>query len=110
MKNIIVKYLDKNYRITLSTYVSYFLFDRIQKCEVRSLDILSSLESIFELDKLEIECIYVEWAEQKEIELNNRIVDIQTKIFIETGRAIRLSPVEVNTIIDEEEAYYERGI
>jgi bacterioferritin (cytochrome b1) len=50
VKETILKYLNKNYRFTLSTYNSYFIRDRIYEQDVKLADVTKSLGDIFSID------------------------------------------------------------
>lgn len=102
MKPIILKYLNKNYRFTYSTFSSYLLKDRIREEEVKLSDIINSLKTIFTISEEEIMVIFDEWADSQSILLNNRLVEIQERLY-KIGVTVDLSPQQINTLIEDEE-------
>ena len=102
MKPIILKYLNKNYRLTYSTFSSYLLKDRIREEEVKLSDVINSLKNIFTVSDEEIMTIFDEWADSQSILLNNRLVEIQERLY-KIGVTVDLSPQQINTLIEDEE-------
>lgn len=101
MKEIVLKYLDDSYAMTLSTYVSYKLRDKHKNEDVSLKEVFIQLETIFSIDENQQREIFDEWADIKSVELNNLIVSIQEKIYQLTGKTIKVSPEQMNGLIDE---------
>jgi len=101
MKEIVLNYLDKNYKMTLSTYVSYKLKETATGNDVSLKDVFIQLETIFSLNEEEQRDIFDIWADKKSIELNNLVVSMQEKIYQLTGKTIQVSPEKMNGLIDE---------
>lgn len=97
-----MKYLNKNYRFTLSTYSSYFLKDRVDDRNVHLKDVLSLLKETFTMDESQLMDIFGKWSENQEILINNRIVEIKERLYA-MGVTIELSVDQMNTIIEDEE-------
>lgn len=102
MKAIILKYLNKNYRFTYSTFNSYLLKDRVREEEVKLSDVINSLKTIFTVSDEEIMTIFDEWSDSQSILLNNRLVEIQERLY-KIGVTVDLSPQQINTLIEDEE-------
>jgi hypothetical protein len=102
MEDIVLKYLNKNYRFTLSTYSSYFLKDRVDDKNVHLKDVLSLLKETFTMDETEMMNIFGKWSENQEVLINNRIVEIKERLYA-MGVTIELSVDQMNTIIEDEE-------
>lgn len=102
MEDIILKYLNKNYRFTLSTYSSYFLKDRVNDANVHLKDVLALLKETFTMDETQLMNIFGKWSESQEILMNNRIVEIKERLYA-MGVTIELSVDQMNTIIEDEE-------
>ena len=100
MKEMVLKYLNENYLMTLSTYVSYKLKDKHKNEDVSLKEVLIQIETIFSLNEDEQRIIFDEWADSKSVELNNIIVEIQEKIYRLTGKEISINPSEMNGLID----------
>lgn len=100
MKEIVLKYLDDNYTMSLSTYVSYKLKDKYSGEDVSMKIIFEQLETIFSLTKEEKCNIFDSWADKKSIEMNNLIVAYQEKIYQLTGKTLKVSPEEMNGLIN----------
>ena len=97
-----MKYLNKNYRFTLSTYSSYFLKDRVNDANVHLKDVLALLKETFTMDETQLMDIFGKWSESQEILMNNRIVEIKERLYA-MGVTIELSVDQMNTIIEDEE-------
>jgi hypothetical protein len=102
MEDIVLKYLNKNYRFTLSTYSSYFLKDRVNDANVHLKDVLILLKETFTMDETQLMDIFGKWSESQEILINNRIVEIKERLYA-MGVTIELSVDQMNTIIEDEE-------
>jgi hypothetical protein len=102
MEEIIVKYLDKNFKFTLSTLNSYKLFDRTTKENVYLTTVWNDVELIFGLSKEEFEPIWDKWAENHIININNKITDIRYKLYELNGNDLLLSVEDINTLLMSE--------
>lgn len=102
MKPIILKYLKKNYRFTYYTFSNYLLKDIVREEEVKLSDIINSLKTIFTISEEEIMVIFDEWVDSQSILLNNRLVEIQERLY-KIGVTVDLSPQQINTLIEDEE-------
>lgn len=110
MKEIITEYLDDNYRMTLSSYVSYMLEDKEQKINVRTKEVLVILMEVFAVSEDEVNEIFDAWADTKQIIINNRIADIRYKLYEKTGVELQLTPADINKLIEEEENRLTEGL
>jgi hypothetical protein len=102
MKEIITKYLDKNYKFTLSSYISYHLVIKSNGEQIRPDDVYKTLSQIFGLSNEEIEPIYNAWGEAQAIKMENLITDIRYKIYEKTGFTLDLTVADLNRIINLE--------
>ena len=102
MKEIILKYLNSQYRFTLSTYVSYNLYDKIEKREVRLAEGLKSIITIFGIDEAELMGIFDVWADEQAIIMQNMITDCRYKLYEKTGMELKLTPSDLNNLMSEE--------
>ena len=103
MEEIIVKYLNKTYKFTLSTYVSYLLIDRASGKNVRPQEVFDTLHNVFSVEKVELERIYDKWAENQAIKMENLITDIRYRIYEKTGLQLELTVFDLNRLINLEE-------
>jgi len=104
MKDIIVNYLNKQYKFTLSTYVSYKLYDKVDNIDVSLKEALSSIILIFGIEETELMSIFDVWADEQAKILNNKITDIRYKLFEKTGVELELTAKDLNELIDKEES------
>lgn len=81
MEKIILKYLNSNYKFTLSTYVSYNLYDITNNKEVRLNEALGSIRLIFGIDEAELMKIFDAWPDEQAIKIQNTITDIHYKLY-----------------------------
>jgi hypothetical protein len=105
MNKIIIKYLNKQYKFTLSTYVSYKLYDKIDNIEVGLKDAIESIRIIFDIDEIELMKIFDKWADEQATIINNQISDIRYKLYEETGVDLELTTKDLNNLIDNEYPY-----
>ena len=102
MKEIVLNYLNKNYRFNLSTLNSYVIKGRRGEIDIKLSVLITTLKTIFSITDEEIRVIIDEWADYQTILINNRIVDIRNKLY-EMGITVELSPSQFNTIMDDED-------
>lgn len=82
MDKLIYKYFNKNYRLTVSTYSSYKLYDKINDVDVGLKTVLLSMEKIFSLTQDKISEVFYKWSdEQSKLINNNRILELQGKLY-----------------------------
>ena len=103
MKEIVYKFLDDQYRFTLSTYSSYMLQDRYTKQDVYLRTVFENLKVIFGVEDEELQDIWDFWADKKIIELNNRITDIRYKVFEITGQDVEVGINEINAALSKDD-------
>lgn len=102
MKEIVSKYLSTNYRFSVKSLKDYQIYD-IKHQKFESLQsVFKLLLKVFALTSDELEEIVNPWVEEKATELNNRIVDIQYKIFQATGVEIKLTTDQLIQMIEDE--------
>lgn len=99
MKKLIVKYLEKNYRLSLSSYVSYKVIDKQDNSSVGLKQLLKDLEAVFSVDSQTIYIAFEEWSKIEHIKINNQIEDIKYRFYADT----RSEPgaEDINRIIQE---------
>jgi hypothetical protein len=103
MKEIITKYLDKNYKFTLlSSYVSYHLVTVPGGEIIRGTDVFATLNEIFSVEQKELDEIYDAWAQVQAIKMENRITDIRYKLYEKTGIELQLTVNDLNNLINLE--------
>ena len=100
MEEIVIKYLDKQYRFSLSTLSSYKLYDKINKSDVYLTSIWADMETVFGLSKEDFEPIWDKWAEAKILEINNKITDIRYKLYELNGSEVILTSLDLNRLIN----------
>lgn len=100
MKEIITKYLDKNYRFTLSSYVSYHLVTVPGGEIIRGTAVFITLNEIFSVEQKELDGIYDAWAQTQAIKMENLITDIRYKLYEKTGIELQLTVNDLNNLID----------
>lgn len=105
MKEIVLKYLDDTYMMTLSTYVSFKLKDKYKNEEVSLKEVFIQLETIFNLTPDEQRAIFDVWADRKSIELNNLVVSMQEKIYQLTGKTLEVTPDQMNGLIENNDVH-----
>jgi hypothetical protein len=105
MNKIILKYLNKQYKFTLSTYVSYKLYDKIDNSEIGLKDVMASIRLIFDIDEDELMSIFDKWADEQAVILNNQIADIRYKLYEETGVELVLTTKDLNNLMDNDYPY-----
>ena len=103
---MILKYLTKNYRITIDGLVNYTVFDVTSESEHQLTKVLISLKKVFSVDEEVINDVLMEWIEGETLKINNKISDIKYNIFEKTGLELELSRNDLVKLIDLE--YYKQ--
>jgi hypothetical protein len=101
---MILKYLTKNYRITLDGALNYTVFDVTSESEQQLIKVLNSLKKVFSIDVEEINDVLMVWVEGEITKINNKITDIKYKIYQKTGLELELSHNDLVNLINQE--YY----
>ena len=99
MEEIIIKYLNKQYQLTLSTYVSYKVLDKLDNLEVSLKQVIHNVILIFNIDETEIVRIFDKWADNQVTLLNNKIADIRYKLYEQTGVELQLTTNDLNQLV-----------
>lgn len=102
MDEIIRKYLNKQYKFTLSTYVSYMLHDKVDDVDVSLKEAIQSIITIFGIDETLLMNIFDKWADEQATLLNNKIADVRYKLYEETGVELELTTKDLNNLIDSD--------
>ena len=102
MDDIIRKYLNKQYKFTLSTYVSYKLYDKVDDVDVSLKEVTQSIITIFGIDETLLMNIFDKWADEQATLLNNKIADIRYKLYEETGVELELTTKDLNNLMDSD--------
>jgi hypothetical protein len=102
MEELILNYLEKNYTFNLSTLSSYQLKDKVNGNHIYLTELFSNIYLIFGITSVEFESIWDKWANEKIIELNNRIVEIQYILYETNGNEFEITPEAINSIINKE--------
>ena len=102
MDEIVFKYLNLNYRFSLSSFHSFMLKSRRGGKDIKLSDLLDSLKTIFSLSDEKIYKIFEKWADSQTILMNNRIVSIQERLH-RLGFSTELSASQLKTIMDDED-------
>jgi len=101
---MILKYLTKNYRITLDGALNYTVFDVTSESEHQLIKVLVSLKKVFSIDEEVINDVLMEWVESEITKINNKITDIKYKIYQKTGLELELTHNDLVNLISQE--YY----
>lgn len=99
MKEIVLKYLNKNYRFKITTYNDFLIRDRISGYDVKLSEVMKSIYPIFGISESESLAIFDTWCDQQDILVNNRIVVIQEMLH-KQGINIELSQSQMNEIVE----------
>lgn len=99
MEEIIIKFLNKQYQLTLSTYVSYKVLDKVDNVEVSLKQVIQNVILIFNIDETEIMNIFDKWADNQATLLNNKIADIRYKLYEQTGVELQLTTNDLNQLV-----------
>lgn len=88
MDKIILDYLNKNYRVSLNELSDYTLIDRAGD-SIRLITVIQSLSVIFAVDEETLFSVVDKWCETQAIMLNNRVVEMQERLY-KVGLNIRV--------------------
>lgn len=106
MEQIILKFLTRNYKITLSTYNSYMLYNKKAKSEDTLKSVMKLMVDIFCTNEEIIYNAFEKWCDNETISINNKIVEIQEKLYLQTGKTLELTPKEINEYLLKENNFY----
>jgi len=81
MNDIVLKYLNKNYRFTLKTYDNFLVKEVTSGNDVKLSEVIRLTELLFVLTEQESLKIFDLWADQQLTKINNRIVEIQKELY-----------------------------
>jgi hypothetical protein len=104
MKKIIYKYLDKNYKMTLSTPSSFLLYNKKTKSDEGLHTAIQNMSKIFSAEEEDIYLAFEEWCDKETILINNKVVEYQNKIYLETGKTFDLNIKVFNNLLLGEES------
>ena len=90
MNDIILKYIESPYSVTLSTAVSYKVYDKVTKKNIGLLDFYRSVSKVLGVPVSDVEPVALDWIEGKQIEINNRITDFKYKTYQMTWTVVEL--------------------
>ncbi len=102
MKNIVLNYLNKNYRFSLSTFNSFILKGRRGEADIKLSALIEDLKVIFSITENEITPFIDAWADYQTTLIYNRVADIKERLYKE-GVTVELSPTQYNIIMDDED-------
>lgn len=100
MTEIILKYLNKNNRFTLSTYQSFKIRDMINNHDTNLSALVRDMVLLFDIDLDESGRIFDLWADEQIIKLNNIITDLRYKYYEKYGFELDLTPPETNEALE----------
>jgi hypothetical protein len=103
MKEIIINYLNKNYKLTLSSYITFMLEERASGENVKVADILKTLKPIFDINDDELMQIFDSWVDLNETIFNNKLVEINYKLYEKTGIDLGISNLDSVMNLQSEE-------
>ena len=102
MNDIILKYLNKNYRFNLSTYTScgFKIYDIINNHEVSLTILINDIILLFDIDLEESGRMFDLWVDAQIIKLKNSITDLRYKYYEKYGVELDLTPPETNEALE----------
>lgn len=99
MEKIIINYLNRNYRMKLSSPSSFLLYNKKTKDDISLRDVLLLLQKIFSTNEEIIYAAFEIWTDNEAISINNKIVELQDKIYLQTGKVFNLDVMEINAFL-----------
>lgn len=100
MDEIVLIFLNKNYRFSLSTHTSYKIVGRNGNPDISLVHLLTDISNIFSIDGDETYKIFEKWADYQTTLINNRITDILEKLHNE-GVDVKLSVEQYNILLSD---------
>ncbi len=101
MKEIVIDFLNDNYKLTAVSLKTFKLREIHTQTDVGMNGLIKVLIKVFSISHDEITDIFNSWLDQKVIELENKIIDINLKIKMLTGVYINLNDEQLTKIIDD---------
>jgi len=91
MKELILNYLNKNYRFSYDMFIK----NRRTNETLAINELFNNLKKIFSINDINLlDTVYNEWCNQQEILLNNRMVEMQEKLY-QQGIEIKVTEADV---------------
>lgn len=105
MKKLIKHHLTNNYRVTLSSYTKFRLFDLGMNNEVHVRTVMEETIELLNLELDEFQEAWDEWIDLEIVLFENRVVDLQFEIYEKTGITLDLHEPRFNKFLtgDKEE-------
>jgi len=105
MKEIVLKYLNKNYRFKPTTYSDFLIKNRVTGHDEKLSEVMMSIYPIFNISETEALSIIDTWCEQQDIFVNNRIVAIQEMLY-KQGIDVVLTPSQMSEMVDNNQILF----
>tara|TARA_R110000782_G_scaffold144871_3_gene237706 strand:- start:10895 stop:11251 length:357 start_codon:yes stop_codon:yes gene_type:complete len=103
MDKLIYKYFEKNYKLTLSTYSSFQLYDKVNEKSVTLKTILTLISQLFSVTLEEVSEVFNSWSDKESIIINNRIVELEEQLNTLSSEVVKkISPKDINRILFSE--------
>jgi hypothetical protein len=90
MNNIIINYLEDTYELTFIGSTKFMANYKGSTGLATFQTVIAEIKGIFDLTNLETERIFNTWLDKETIKLNNIMVDIQHKMYNDTGLVPRV--------------------
>lgn len=94
MKEVIHKYLAREYSFTPITYINLTLIENTSNREVKIAEVFKTLITVFSIDEAEMLVIFDEWAELQAVIVHNKVVDFKYAYFEKYGVPVPSSELE----------------
>lgn len=92
MEELIIQYLDDNFRLSMGGLMSFTAFDKYNNAEVRGDDLTKHVQKAFTISDDDFRPIYSKWIDRETTTIQNKVVDYQTMIYKQTGVSLEVGP------------------
>lgn len=98
MEKIIQIYLSKQYFLTVSGNENYYLVDKLSENNIPIGEITKELCGVFSMNSEELFQPLIKWIERENVLLNNKIFEIQEKLW-QKDVELKLTNAELDNLI-----------
>ena len=99
MKEIVLRYLNEQYVLKLSSYVSYIIFDTNDSKEVGLFELKLAIKKIFDISDFETDAILDIWSDEQAIRVQNSVSNIRKELNKITGIELQLTSADLNNLM-----------
>ena len=100
MEKLIIKYLNRHYKLSFKSNFNHEIYGKIEKKDVSFPFVMNELTTIFSVEMNEAEKMVYKWSSNLIVLMNNRVVSLQESLYKE-GYDSNLTSTYIKRILNE---------